>query len=687
MLCAFMFVVKLQIYAELSSDYCIKCHKHIYDVSKASEKGSHHFYANRNIDLEKDGAVFDGRIKKIGNVAYTFFKDGNALKIKMSEAGVEKVFEPKMVIGKTPLKQFIIEVEAGKFQTLSLAVDTNNNELFDVFNYEERLQGEWGHWLGRGMNWNSNCAYCHTTNYKKNYDFKSDSYKSAFIEQGIRCIECHDAIPKECMEGKDFLPVIKKRPTNLERTYSCAVCHSRREELTNNKFKVGDSYFDHFRPILPDTPNIYRADGQVMEENFMFGSFMMCRQFKAGVSCTDCHDAHSMRLVANPQDNKLCLNCHAPNAKGFKGAPTIDVKLHTFHDERGGTKCIDCHMPQTVYMGKDARYDHGFTSPDPYLTKTINIPNTCTRCHEALDKEKPERNLDWMIKEFDKRHLTERLKHKRSRAIALDDFHKNKLSYEHMFEVLRLLDAEELDAWRAILATTLTPYIQANEAYEKLKALLKDKSELVRSRALRALSSREDAQELAKPLLQDPSRLVRIDASCLFTKSAPEENIAELLEYLDFNTDSALGALKRADYAVNIGDTESVSKYTSHAQSLDKLNPDLKVEAALMEYRAGHIAEAEKIFEEAMKFSKNNPNTFYNAALFYAENKNVKKSAELFESCVRIDPNFSRAWYNLSIARLQLGEKEKAMQAINTALLLEPSNPEFINVKNYLLKN
>ena len=39
-------------------------------------------------------------------------------------------------------------------------------------------------------------------------------------------------------------------------------------------------------------------------------------------------------------------------------------------------------------MARDPRHDHGFTIPDPLLTKELGIPNACNRCHA-------DKTVDW----------------------------------------------------------------------------------------------------------------------------------------------------------------------------------------------------------------------------------------------------------------------------------------------------
>ena len=71
-----------------------------------------------------------------------------------------------------------------------------------VFGDEQRRPGEWGHWTGRGMNWNSMCAHCHFTEFKKNYDPASDRYASTWREHGVGCAQCHGDLPANHIEQK-----------------------------------------------------------------------------------------------------------------------------------------------------------------------------------------------------------------------------------------------------------------------------------------------------------------------------------------------------------------------------------------------------------------------------------------------------------------------------------------------------
>src|SRR6185295_19970254 len=56
---------------------------------------------------------------------------------------------------------------------------------------EDRKPGEWGHWTGRGMNWNAMCAACHNTRLRKHYEKETDSYQTTMAETGVGCEACH----------------------------------------------------------------------------------------------------------------------------------------------------------------------------------------------------------------------------------------------------------------------------------------------------------------------------------------------------------------------------------------------------------------------------------------------------------------------------------------------------------------
>ncbi len=688
----FLILCSQYAFATDKSKACLECHQHIGLLADSTAGAAmHHKFANRYLSSQDDKA-FAHKDVKYFDKTYNFSKEGEEFKVTVdnSTTGKQSVYKPEMVIGVEPLIQYIVGKPRGAKQVMSMSYDPAKDEWFNVFGDENRQEGEWGHWESRGMNWNSNCAYCHTTDFKKNYNPKEDSYDSTWIEFGISCIQCHQVVSEKCQAPEGL---VEKKPnaihSRVDYMHACAACHSRREELTANKFKIGDKYTDHFRPALPTVRGVYFADGKVLDEDFVYSSFMMCRQYHAGLTCMDCHDWHSMKLLRPADDNTLCLNCHAPEAKGFKGAPTIIVEEHTFHkDNNEGTLCIKCHMPTRFYMQRDERHDHGFTSPDPYLTKHAGIPNACTDCHDKIDVDKPEneKGLDWILENFEKWYPDdERFLRKRARSIAVYRAHEGDTSDELKNELLRLVQLEELEAWQATLVTLLAPWIYDQQVLQYVVSMLSSDSPLVRSACIGALSLRQDVNQIFEAFLDDESTMVRLDAAfALRSQIKPaSKNFSELVEYLDFNSDRPLGALKRADFALARNDFNAAKEFALLALSFEKKNAFVAREVAIILFRANFIDEAFNLLIQAKKDNPTATEVSYALALFYNETGNIEKTIEEFKYIINLEPHNARAMYNMSIALFRTGKKAEAIETINKALALEPYNTQFQQVKQY----
>lgn len=666
---------------------CAKCHEHEHYICAAPGKAAHHTLANRALPSKIDDRAFDSREFVHSGVKYMFYKEGGECKVSAEDlkSGKKSFYTAKMAIGLDPLIQYVVEGKNGAYQVLSAAYDPKKDEFFDVFNNEPRAPGDWGHWLSGGMNWNSNCAYCHTTDFRKNFKVGDNSYHSGFSAHGVSCLQCHDALPKDCKHSE--LSELAERPSPAERMYACAVCHSRREQLKDEKFKAGSDFYDYFRPILPVQDGIYYPDGKVRDENFMFSSFMMCRQYQAGLTCLDCHDRHALKTVRPVDKNELCLNCHAPAARNFKNAPTIIPEAHSFHKGNDGNLCVNCHMPKTIYMARDSRYDHGFTSPDPVLTREAGVPNACSQCHEKIDAGKLGRNLDWLIENFEKWYGSERFLRKRARSMAVARAHAGDVSEALKAELLKALEREDNDAWKSALLSLLTPWSGDAAVSETAVRYLADKNPLVRSSAVGLLNGQTDSEKLSELTLNDPSALVRIDSAFSLGKAIPKNSAAysELKEYLNFNSDRPFGALKHADFELRAGNPKNAKKLAESALEMERNNPAIDREVGIILFRGGFAEDSLKILKNAAQKYPENADVSYALALLHAELGDAGSALAELERTVRIDPGFVRAWYNLSIAQLQSGKLDGALKSIDTAIRLSPDSAELYNVKNFIL--
>ena len=68
-------------------------------------------------------------------------------------------------------------------------------------------------------------------------------------------------------------------------------------------------YYNLHRP-QNISPPLYYADGQILDEDYEFGSFTQSKMYMNDVKCSDCHDSHSIKFKF--EGNALCTQCHRP---------------------------------------------------------------------------------------------------------------------------------------------------------------------------------------------------------------------------------------------------------------------------------------------------------------------------------------------------------------------------------------
>ena len=393
---------------------CIECHKEQHELFH----GSHHDLAMDVANEQTVLANFDGSEIEHYGVTSTTFKSGDRYMVNTESAdGSMQDFEVKYVFGVEPLQQYMVETKAsddpeaiGQLQVLRLCWDVNKAEWFYLspWDVDEKIEPDDPlHWTGITQRWNTNCAECHSTNLQKNYDLLSKTYSTTFTDIDVNCEACHGpaSLHVEIADKRRFFwdrnrgygLVNLKTTSNLPQVEMCAPCHSRRAELFHGH-EPNKRFDDHFAcQLISD--GIYHDDGQIREEDYVYGSFTQSKMFHRGIRCTDCHDPHTAKVKFN--DNQLCTSCHQHPAGKY------DSPSHHRHQTGStGALCVECHMPATTYMDVDPRRDHSLRVPRPDLSVEFGTPNACTACH--IDKEKliglpkgESRNLkqylDWLV--------------------------------------------------------------------------------------------------------------------------------------------------------------------------------------------------------------------------------------------------------------------------------------------------
>jgi len=645
---------------------CGECHGHQFE----SWQESQHALANRLIDSSLDRMAFEGG-QEINTgktrTRVTLLNGAPAFAVTTAE-GKHAFHQPEAVIGIEPLIQYLVPVGDGRLQAMDAAYNTQSHEWFHVFDGEERFEHEWGHWKTRGMNWNVQCATCHMTGFEKNYDHASDAYASTWDAMGISCRQCHgDQATHAANPYMDQWEDVSPAMDRVDHMQVCATCHSRREELTG-QFKPGDGFDDHYRLSLVTDGNLYYADGQVREEDYEYGSFMLSRLALKGVTCMNCHDAHSGKLLMPVSDNSLCMTCHA--APGWNGAVVIDPLAHSHHqDGRAGNRCVDCHMPVTRYMVHDPRRDHGFTVPDPQLTKELGIPNACNRCHT-------EETSDWAI-EWSEKWYGEKLANRRSRKRARLIERVRNGDHSNVDAMIEMAREEEIPAWRAGLIGLFDPRELDTADGQFLKQSLDHESPIVRAAAIRGLAPVPGSYPLLHPLRKDPVRLVRLDASWATLHPSFRESASntDLMTYLNHISDQPAGALRQAQLAITERRMEDAVQWADRAAKWDPSAAAVHMKGRVY-HAAGRLPEAETALQEAVKLDPRVAEHHYALALLEAEMKHPQKALQALKATVKVDPEFGRAWYNLGLGHAALEQLEEAVNALLKAEALMTDSPD-----------
>ena len=399
----------------------------------------------------------------------------------------------------------------------------------------------------------------------------------------------------------------------------CAACHARRSTLTEAG-KPGAPLADSHRLALLTQP-LYHADGQQRDEVYVWGSFVQSRMYQKGVTCMDCHDAHTSRLRA--EGNALCLRCHS--------AASFDSPQHHFHKPgAAGAQCVGCHMPEQNYMVVDARRDHSIRVPRPDLSAKLGSPNACTLCHTG-------KNPAWAAAAMDKwygKAWRERPHYGMTLQAGVTQ------GVKAVPELLRTR-AGSSDAGavvRATAATLLQPYMRP-DLLVAAQSLLLDSDPEVRIAALGLIEPADPANRVlaAAPLLEDPVRGVRVEAARI---------LADI-------PDSQFPAAKRSARA------SALNEYLA-ALRQDADRPTANVNLGNLYLRQGHAEEAIAAYERALMLDTQFAGAYVNLADAYRVQGRDDKGEQVLRRGLALLPHAADLHHALGLLLVRKGDKPVA---------------------------
>ena len=700
----------------VGDESCKKCHITEHHQWKQSDHYMSMLPANDSTvlgDFNNISFTADG-------VTSRFFKKGNKFFINTEgDDGKNHDFEVKYIFGYKPLQQYLVHFPGGRMQVPRLSWDVNQKKWFNQYAGQNIPSHDWLHWTGNAQNWNTMCASCHSTNLHKNYDSKTDTYKTSYNIINVSCESCHGAgmnhseyiNSDEYKSGNKILGSylkIHKKSGQLNQINNCAPCHARITELSA-KHIDSKEIMDNYIPEIPQTEH-FHADGQVDDEDYIYTSFLQSKMFSKGVKCTDCHNPHSTKLKRI--DNQTCTKCHVP--------ANFDTPKHTFHPMGSkGASCISCHMPGKIFMGNDFRHDHSFRVPRPDLSVKYGTPNACNNCHkDKSDKAMAEAIVKWYGP-------------KRKYHFADDLIPGSQLNTNSEAHLAKLINNKTTPDIIKATAAFYLGSVSTQSSLNTLLACLKSKDAQLRYRSLRSLSNFPPQSwiESVAPLLSDKVRAVRIAAADLYI-TVPKEQIAsqyyeafdkahqELKNYLVYQTDFSVGNIMLADYYLKMqdynnaelfynkglkkdsqmnyawlnlssaynaqGKNELALKALESALKNDKNNERIYYNLALLYNEMNNKPAAEKSFAKAVSLKSQNPRVYYNYGLMLNANQKYKEAETVLQKGIAINPNAPELYYALTFVYMQSNNFAKAQQAATILKQLDPANPNYQQLFNNL---
>lgn len=688
----------------VGKERCAQCHA----AETEAWRKSHHAQAMQIAnDTTVLGIFSDARFTKDG-VDYSFFsKDGKYWVQTDGLDGKPKDFDLRYTFGIFPLQQYLVPFPNGRLQSFVVAWDSQSREQggqrwFHLYPNQRLATTDPLHWTGRNQTWNYMCADCHSTNVRKNYDLANDRYQTTWSEIDVSCESCHGPGSNhvawaERNKGSsefndvDGLVVKLKSPNGSWSTSepdtgtlhwkgqarshnevdTCAPCHSRRHPITSS-YQPGQPYLDAYAPSLLEE-GVYYADGQILEEDYEYGSFVQSKMYHEGVTCTDCHDPHSGKLPAGSL-NAVCGKCHSMAKFGSE-------QHHHHKSASAGALCVNCHMPTRTYMVVDVRRDHSFRVPRPDFSLVYATPNVCNQCH----RDKP---VKWAAETVGRWYGPGRRQESHF-VEALDAGRRGLPTAEKALSAL-ITDWTKPGIARAT-ALSLLPQYLTPASIPVVQAALRDNDALVRGAAVRVLEplSPQDRVRLAAPLLIDPIRSVRIEAARLLAgtppallqegqKTALNRAVSELIAAEMVSAERPENHMNLASLYVQMANTQEAESELHTALRLDPNFVPAMVNLADLYRLQQRDEEGQRWLERAIAVAPDAAEPVYALGLLKARQKHYHEALGLLARAAALQPGNARCSYVYAVALHSSGQPDQAIAVLQQAHQRHPADRDIL---------
>jgi len=668
----------------VGSEQCQDCHQKEF----SAWQGSHHDMAMKHANEQSVLADFDNVSFKDGSETNKFYKKKAQFWVNIKGPdGKFHDYQIRYTFGFEPLQQYMVEFDDGRVQLIPFAWDSRSKaqggqrwfNLYPEFN--ENHQDFF--WTNKGQNWNYMCADCHSTNVIKNFDVKTDSYQTTFSEINVGCEACHGPASehlnwaktdnkasskkgfsrdiskqvKDWVKKEGFKTLKPKAIHNSQQTLVCAQCHSRRTQISNNNHIDKNNFGEKYLLSLITNDNYY-ADGQIYNENFVYGSFLQSKMAKNGVVCSNCHDPHSAKLTM--PEEVVCLQCHQ--------ATNYAQRSHHQHQEDStGAQCVNCHMPETTYMEIDDRRDHGWHKPNPNMAKQFATPDTCLSCHENEDSDWSSEYVNkWFNKGLEKAEETF------APIFAIADGGYQNVA-QHLSKIAQ--SQEYADIIRASALERMASYPDTNTLIA-IARNVKHSDSNIRRGAIDGAVNIKPAEKwrILSPLLTDSVLSVRSEAAMALVplwsmlsveqKTVLEPALADYMAIQDFNADRGYAHTNKA---IVLGYQNKVDEALAAYQQSMRIEPYFAaayVNMAELYKRHGNNEQAIATLKQGSKANPSDSSIPYSLGLAFIRAKDTSQAQHNLKLAAELAKSNARYYYvyALSLVSNKPKQAEKSMQ-------------------------
>jgi Flp pilus assembly protein TadD len=653
-------------------DGCARCH------AEETERwrGSHHDLAMQEATEATVLGDFEGAEFTYNGVTSRFFRKDDAFFVNTDGPdGALADYEIDYVFGFTPLQQYLVPLPDGRHQALGIAWDTRPAEdggqrWFHLYPGEGVDHRDVLHWTKLSQSWDSQCAECHSTNLRKNYRPWEDRFGTTFSEIDVSCEACHgpgsrhvtwaeeaEARGREAEGDPDLVVRFDERrgrswKMDMERGIAipkeaaefrvenemCARCHARRGLLTED-YLPGQLLAQTHHPALLEE-GLYYADGQMEDEVYNWGSFLQSKMYARGITCADCHDAHSAKVKISNDD--VCSSCHQPER--------FATREHHFHDpEREGASCVACHMRTETYMVIDPRHDHSLRAPRPDLTLSLGTPNACNDCHRDKSARWSQRAVERWYPEgqWTKPHFGQVLEAGRTLQPGGEE------------ALVALAGDAELPAIVRATAVTLLPGFAGPASRRAIEQAVGDPEHLVRLGAASALEVFEPRERLrvGAQLLNDPVRAVRVEAAMPLADVPPE----------------AMTRAQRVAFDRVLG--EFIGAQWANAE-----RPEAHVNLGLMHMKRGDLEAARRSYEAALRVGPWFVPAYANLADLLRVQDRDDEGERVLREGLETQPASAALHHALGLLLVREKRLDEAIAELRRAAELAPADPQIAYV-------